>query len=108
MVYGVVQAAAVDRASLLAYKRRKAGRFKQLREVAHSQPFPPTVIASCGKFLDESSRKRFRAGLLGAARKEKGRTMLTLFRLTGFEAVPVDFAKVLARTQKTYPPPTAK
>jgi hypothetical protein len=33
--------------------------------------------------------------------------LLTLFRLTGFEAVPSEFDKVLAETWKTYPPTTA-
>lgn len=46
--------------------------------------------------------------LLGASRKEKGETTLTLFRLTGFVAVPADFDKVVADTRKTYPPPSAR
>jgi len=104
-VDGVVAAAVVERASLEAYRRRKPGRFKQLKEVVRSQPFPPVIIAYYDNALDESSRRRFRTGLLGASRKERGRMMLTLFRLTGFEAVPADFSKVVARTQKTYPPP---
>jgi len=57
--------------------------------------------------VDEGTRERFRQGLLGAGQKDKGQTMLTLFRLTGFEAVPEDFGKVLAETRKTYPAPGA-
>jgi len=106
VVDGVVQAAAVDRASLLAFKRRKPGRFKQLKDVAHSDPFPPVVIAYYDKVLDEALLRRFKVGLLGAILKEKGRTMLTLFRLTAMQDVPEDFPKVLARTQKAYPPPS--
>jgi ABC-type phosphate/phosphonate transport system substrate-binding protein len=105
VVDGVVQAAAVDRASLEAYKRRKPGRFNQLKEVAHSQPFPPVVVAYYDKVLDEATLRRFREGLLGASNKEKGKMMLTLFRLSGFDAPPEDFAKVLAETRKAYPPP---
>jgi ABC-type phosphate/phosphonate transport system substrate-binding protein len=106
VVDGVVQAAVADRASLLAYKRRKPGRFKQLKQVAHSEPVPPPIIAYYDKVLDEPTRQRFLDGLLGARRKEKGRSMLTMFRLTGFEKVPSDFDKVVARTQKNYPPPS--
>ena len=36
-----------------------------------------------------------------------GQTMLTLFKLTGFEPPPADFDKVLAETRKTYPPPAS-
>ena len=105
VVDGNVQTAAVDRAALEAYKRRKPGRFKKLKEVAHSQPFPPPLVAYYGNVLDEGMRERFRQGLLNASNKDKGQTMLTMFRLTGFEAIPEDFGKVLAETRKNYPPP---
>jgi ABC-type phosphate/phosphonate transport system substrate-binding protein len=107
VVDGGVQAAAVDRAALEAYKRRKPGRFKQIKEVAHSQPLPPPVIAYYGDVLDAGTRQRFERGLLAAKGKEAGQTMLTLFRLTAFESAPEDFAKVLADARKTYTPPAA-
>jgi ABC-type phosphate/phosphonate transport system substrate-binding protein len=107
VVDGKVQVSVADRASLEAYKRRKPGRFKQLREVAQSQPFPPPVVAYYDAVLDQATLDRFRQGLLSASSKERGQTMLTLFRLTGFETVPEDFGKVLAATRKAYPPPHA-
>jgi ABC-type phosphate/phosphonate transport system substrate-binding protein len=105
VVDGTVQAAVVDRTTLEAFKRRKPGRFDQLKEIVHSQPFPSVTVAYYDKVLDEATLRRFRQGLLDAKNKEKGRTMLTLFKLTGFDAVPEDFGKVLAETRKTYPPP---
>ncbi len=53
--------------------------------------------------LDDATLRRFQEGLLNAKRKEKGERLLTLFRLTGFEAVPKDFDAVLAETRKAYP-----
>jgi ABC-type phosphate/phosphonate transport system substrate-binding protein len=103
VVDGVIQATVVDRAALEAYKRRKPGRFKQLKPAAESKPFPPVVVAYYGTNLDDATLRRFRDGLLGAAKKERGQMMLTLFRLTGFEPVPDDFGKVLAETRKNYP-----
>jgi ABC-type phosphate/phosphonate transport system substrate-binding protein len=103
-VDGVVAAAAADRAALDAFKRRKPGRFNKLKPVAQSQPLPPAVVAYYGNHLDEATRKQFRKGLLEAANKEKGQTMLTLFRLTGFQEPPADFEKVLADTRAAYPP----
>jgi ABC-type phosphate/phosphonate transport system substrate-binding protein len=102
-----VGAAVVDRAALEAYKRRKPGRFKQLKEVARSSPFLPPLVAYQGGALDDATRERFRSALLRANRREKGQTLLTLFRLTGFVAPPKDFDQVLARTRKAYPPPEA-
>jgi ABC-type phosphate/phosphonate transport system substrate-binding protein len=108
VVDGMKQAAAVDLAALEAFKRSKPGRYKKLQTVAQTQPFPPPVIAYYGSVLDEAARNRFQKGLLDAKRKEKGETMLTLFRLTGFEGVPEDFDKILAETRKLYPPPPIK
>jgi ABC-type phosphate/phosphonate transport system substrate-binding protein len=108
VVDGKVQAIVVSRSSLEAYKRRKPGRFKQLKEVAHSEPFPPVVVAYYGSNLDEATLRRFKDGLLGASKKERGQTLLTMFHLTGFETPAEDFGKVLAETRKAYPPPEGK
>jgi ABC-type phosphate/phosphonate transport system substrate-binding protein len=104
VVDGVVQVTVADRAGLEAYKRRKPGRFKQLKEVARSQPFPPAIIAYRRNAVAENLLKRFRRGLEGAREHETGKMMLTLFHLTGFEDPPKDLDKVLARTRKAYPP----
>ncbi len=98
----------VDRAALEAFKRRKPGRFKQLKEVAKSPSFPPPVIAYYNAKLDEATLNQFKDGLLGADKKERGQTLLTLFHLTKFETPPEDFDKVLTETRKAYPPADAK
>jgi ABC-type phosphate/phosphonate transport system substrate-binding protein len=107
VVDGVVQAAAVTRVGLEAYKRRKPGRFNRLKEVARSQPFPPPLVAYYGAVPDPATRQRFQEGLLNARRKERGQRLLTFFRLTGFETPPRDLDRVLAETRKAYPPPGA-
>jgi ABC-type phosphate/phosphonate transport system substrate-binding protein len=105
VVDGVVQVAAVDLVPLQAYKRRKPGRFAQLRELMHSGPFPaPAVVYEQGT-LDEATLKRFHDGLVNAKNKEQGKMLLELYKLTAFESVPKDFAKVLQDTLKNYPPP---
>jgi ABC-type phosphate/phosphonate transport system substrate-binding protein len=104
VVDGAVTATAADRAALEAYKRRKPGRFNKLKPISQSEPFPPPVIAYYGDHLDDGTKKQFRDGLLGASGKEKGQTMLTLFRLTGFQMPPADFDKVLTATRTAYPP----
>jgi ABC-type phosphate/phosphonate transport system substrate-binding protein len=103
VVDGVVQVTAADRAGLEAYKRRKPGRFKRLKAVIHSQPFPPAIIAYRRNAVAEDLLKRFRRGLEGAREHETGKMMLTLFHLTNFEDPPSDLDKVLARTRKSYP-----
>jgi ABC-type phosphate/phosphonate transport system substrate-binding protein len=104
VVDGTVQATVVDRAGLEAYKRRKPGRFTQLKELGRSPAFPPTVVAYADAGLDPKTLQRFREGLLNANRKEKGQTLLTFFKYTGFEGIPKDFTQVLAEMCKAYPP----
>jgi len=61
-VDGTVQAVAVDRAALEAFKKRKPARFGRLKEAARSQPFPPSVVAYSEGVLDNATLQRFRDG----------------------------------------------
>jgi len=103
VVDGKVTATVIDQVGLDGYKRRKPGRFNQLKEIARSQPFPPVVIAYYGSTLDDATLRLFKNCLLTAARKEKGELLLTLSRLTAFEDVAADLPQMLADTRKTYP-----
>jgi ABC-type phosphate/phosphonate transport system substrate-binding protein len=104
VVDGIVTTIVVDRAALEAFKRRKSVRSKQLKEIARSEPIAPPVVAYQDGSLTEANVQRFRKGLLEASGKERATMMLNMSRLTGFEEVPEDFPKVLARTRKAYPP----
>jgi ABC-type phosphate/phosphonate transport system substrate-binding protein len=106
VVDGTVQAVVVEQAALEAYQRRKPGRFKQLKEVARSQPFPPMIVAYCEQSIPLSTLLRFQAGFMEASKKASGETILMLFHLTAFEKAPADFGKILAETIKSCPPPT--
>jgi ABC-type phosphate/phosphonate transport system substrate-binding protein len=108
VVDGIVNATVIDQAGLEAYKRRKPGRFAKLKLIAQSIPFPSPVIAYKDKDLDAATLETFRAGLIKASERERGKKMLTMFRLTGFEAIPDDFSKVVDETRKKYPAPSAE
>jgi ABC-type phosphate/phosphonate transport system substrate-binding protein len=105
VVDGKTQATVVDRAALEAFKNRKPARFNKLRPAAQSQPLPPPVVAFYEGKLDEATLDRFKQGLLNASLSERGQTLLSLFHLTNFDAVPSDFGQVLAAARKAYPPP---
>jgi ABC-type phosphate/phosphonate transport system substrate-binding protein len=103
VVDGTVQAACIDRTALEAYKRRKPGRFSQLKEIGKSEVMSPTVIACYEDKLPAATQKRFTTGLLNANQKEKGRTLMSYFKMTAFVKPPEDFERVLAETRKNYP-----
>lgn len=104
VVDGAVKAAVVDFVGLENYQRRKPGRAKQLRELLHSPPVPPPVVAYAKGALDEGTLKRFHDGLIQARQKEKGQKLLTFFKLTAFEDVPANFNQVLEESRKNFPP----
>jgi ABC-type phosphate/phosphonate transport system substrate-binding protein len=108
VVDGVVGCAVVDRAALEAYKRRKPGRMAQLKDVVHSEQVPAPVIAYVEGALDKATLDRFRNGLLRANQAERGQTLLTMFRLTGFATPPANFDQLLTATRKAYPPLSAE
>lgn len=108
LVDGIVQAAAVERVALEAFKRLKPGRFARLKEVTRSQPFPPPLLAYCPGTLDDATLEKFRSGLLQAGQTNRGQTLMTHFRLTGFELPPLDFDRVLAETRRIYPAPGSR
>ena len=102
-----VQAAVVDGVSLDRFKHRKPGRYARLRVVLESEVFPAGVVAYNPGSLGEETVRRFRSGMLNANRSPKGRQLMTLWKLTGFEPVPPDYDETLANIVKAYPPPPA-
>jgi ABC-type phosphate/phosphonate transport system substrate-binding protein len=107
VVDGSVQAAVVDDVSLDCFKRRKPGRFAKLRVLASSETFPPAVVAYRPGSLDDVTLQRFRDGLMNSSNTVLGRQLLTLWKLTAFEAVPSDYDQLLREIVKVYPPPTS-
>jgi ABC-type phosphate/phosphonate transport system substrate-binding protein len=107
VVDGTAQAVAVDRVGLEAYKRRKPGRFAQLKEVLRSEALPPALVAYYDGKLDAGTLKRVQDGLTNAHKKKQGQLLLDNYRLTSFQAAPADLDRVLAETIKRYPPAAA-
>lgn len=103
VVDGLAAAVVVDQVPLEAYKRRKPGRFAKLKELHKPEVFPTAVVAYQEGVLDKEVLARFRDGVIGANKKDEGKKVLDLWKLTGFEAVPDAYEKQLAEVLKTYP-----
>ncbi len=102
---GNAQAAVVDTAALEIYKEIHPGRFKLLKVLAQSEPFPQSVIAYRQGFLSDRVLARFRDGMLKANQADKGREALANFKVSSFEIVPPDYPQLLADIIKAYPKP---
>jgi ABC-type phosphate/phosphonate transport system substrate-binding protein len=100
-----VQAALVEKVSLICFRRRKPMRMAQLKVVEQSEPFPAPVVAYWAGQRDRTALEQFRKGMIDAKSQPRGRQLLTLWKLTGFEPVPPDYFEVLADILRNYPPP---
>jgi ABC-type phosphate/phosphonate transport system substrate-binding protein len=105
VVDGAVQATVVDAASLECYKRRKPARFAKLRCLEKSGVFPAAVVAYHAGALDEETLRKFQVGMQNANKSAFGRQLLTLWQITGFETIPVDYQQTLTEVAKAYPAP---
>jgi ABC-type phosphate/phosphonate transport system substrate-binding protein len=108
VVEGKAQAAIIDGAGLECYQRRKPGRFARLKELRKPESFPVPIVAYVEGLLDDAKLRAFREGIVKAQQTAKGRQVLMLWKLTGFEPVPDDYGQLLDEVAKTYTPPPKK
>ncbi len=104
---GDIPAALVDNQGLEFYTHLQPGRAKRLRVVKASEIFPTGVVAYRHGAIDNATLEKFKTGMINAKKNEKGRELLQLFNITGFEPVPADYAQTLAEIIRTYPAPAA-
>jgi ABC-type phosphate/phosphonate transport system substrate-binding protein len=105
VVDGATQAAVVDEVELEAYQKLKPGRCAKLKKLLESERFPCAVVAYNTGRLPEAQLKSFRDGMIASKNNRRGKELLELCRITGFEAVPAEYEQTLADIVKAYPPP---
>ncbi len=105
---GKVDAVLVDTLTLEFYKQEKGPVFtKHLRVLEESAQFPPPVVVYKEGAIDAATLKKFRTGLEDANKAAAGQSLLQLWQIASFEALPGDYSQSLAYTLKTYPLPAA-
>jgi ABC-type phosphate/phosphonate transport system substrate-binding protein len=100
----VAQAAILDRAALDAYQDRCPDRLNELKVLHQSEPFPASAVVYQAGAFDDDTLRRFRDGLLGANRTQRGKELLKMCRITSFEEIPADYEQSLAAIVRAYPP----
>jgi ABC-type phosphate/phosphonate transport system substrate-binding protein len=103
VVDGLADAVVVEDVAVEAYRRRKPGRFAQLKDLAQSEPFPPSVVVYYQGGIDDKTLDRFREGMLYLNQAADGQRMLTLWKHTAFLRVPKDYDQALKDIAKLYP-----
>jgi ABC-type phosphate/phosphonate transport system substrate-binding protein len=102
-----IQAAIVDWAALQCFRTRNEGRFKMIKVLDQSPPFPESVVAIWPGALAPDVVGSFKTGMQNARATPLGRQLLTLMSMSGFEPVPSNYRQQLADVTKAYPPAEA-
>lgn len=105
LVDGVHDAVVVDQVTWEGYERRKPVRAKRLKVLQSSEIFPATAVAYRPGQVSPERLRQFEDGLLQANKNIFGRQLLSLWHLSGFEAVPPDYDRTLGQIVKSYPAP---
>jgi ABC-type phosphate/phosphonate transport system substrate-binding protein len=100
-----LQAVITDNASLGEYEQFKPGCFARLKIIKQSEPFPAAVIVYREGALTDDTLKRFRDGMISANQAQRGRDMMSIFKMTAFEPVPADYSQQIAEILRHYPAP---
>ncbi len=103
ILFGKVQAALVDNATLEIYKEVNPGKFNRLKTIGESATFPPAVIAYIPKKADDALVTQFKNGMMSANQSAKGRDIMGTFKISSFVAVTPGFEKTLAEIRAAYP-----
>jgi ABC-type phosphate/phosphonate transport system substrate-binding protein len=98
-----VQAAIVDSAALQAFAERVPARWKKLRTLVESKPFPFSVVAYCEGSAAPALVRRFQETMTKARTNRSSRLLMALMHCDGFEPAPARYAKELAEFLKEYP-----
>lgn len=102
---GKVDCVVLDTVAFETYQDIKPGCHARLKVLKTSEVFPTGVIAYRDGGLSDNVLTRFRDGLGNANKTDRGRDMMSMFRITSFENIPEDYNHTLAEILKAYPAP---
>lgn len=102
---GKMCAAIVDTLALESYAEVKPGCYKRLKTLQESEPFPTAVVVYKQGALSDATLGKFRQGMMSANKSDRGRDLMSLWKLTSFEPVPADYLERCAEIMRAYPAP---
>jgi ABC-type phosphate/phosphonate transport system substrate-binding protein len=105
VIDGEADVTVADSASWNYFQKIYPGRSQNIRVLAESEVFPPTVLAYKKGTLDETTLKSIRDGLMSATDNPKAVRIMNLIRVERFDAVPTDYNDALNACRKAYPNP---
>jgi ABC-type phosphate/phosphonate transport system substrate-binding protein len=105
IIEGDADLTVADGAAWNYFQKLYPGPSQNLKVLAKSDVFPPTVVAYKKGALDDATVARIRDGLLTAHEASRGAKLMNLIRIDRFEEVPAGYDDMLKACRKAYPTP---
>jgi ABC-type phosphate/phosphonate transport system substrate-binding protein len=96
-----------DHASWSYFQKLYPGPSKNVKELARSEEFPPTVLVYKKGSLDDAVLKKIHDGFLTAHKNSKAARLMTLIRIERFDDIPENYDEMVKASLKAYPKPLA-
>jgi ABC-type phosphate/phosphonate transport system substrate-binding protein len=108
VIEGEADVTVVDGAAWNYFQKLYPGASTNLKVLARSEVFPPTVIAYKKGSLDDGALQTIRAGLLTAHDSSKAAKLINLIKIDRFDEIPGGYDDMLKACRKLYPAPAEK
>lgn len=105
VIEGDADVTVADGAAWNYFQKLYPGASQNLKVLAKSDVFPPTVVAYKKGSLSEATLQTIRTGLLTAHDASKGAKLMNLIKLERFEELPSGYDEMLKACRKAYPTP---
>jgi ABC-type phosphate/phosphonate transport system substrate-binding protein len=105
VIDGEAELTVADHASWNYFQKLYPGASKNLKELARSEEFPPTVLVFKKGAIDDATLQNMRDGFLSAHKNRKAAQLMKLIKLERFDSIPDDFDAALKECLKVYPKP---
>lgn len=103
VIDGKAQVTVVSTSAWNVYQNRKPVRAQRLRVLQESTTFPPPCLVYQKGKVKQDVLERFRDAMLKAHEGTEGRQTLTLWRISSFQPVPVNYQELVDAIRKEYP-----
>lgn len=107
VIEGDADVTAADGAAWNYFQKLYPGASQNLKVLAKSDVFPPTVVACKKGALSPATVTTIRSGLLTADQATKAAKLLGLIKVERFDEVPAGYDDMLKACRKAYPGPVA-
>lgn len=108
VIDGEADLTATDHAAWNTFQKLYPGASQNVKVLAESPEFPPTVLVYKTGGVDDAALKKLRDGLLTAHDVPKAARLMKTVRIEKFGALPAEFDATVAASLKAYPPPKAE